>query len=527
MPLGLNWKKSISSTSKTPNNEEPVSIIGLDMVGHGIRLKPYQAYELKEILFEGQAGQRIFQALETGKSYWIPNGYEVSETPPLPTNQAIDGIVVEESREHFESRLNVDAQVATSHHVFSLDVQTGQLKLLRPEEESFYAAKTFFVPFWALYLPDVTGFSEKKFKLNIPTPFQYKNKRAYDQFFERYGTHYIKRAWIGGKALLAFTVAKSTGMTKANIRKSLHACYALASGSTDVNLKEAVAKLHDNSECVVLAQGGDAAKLGALNLLDEARYNEWLASVKENPKVVEFEAVGIWSLINDEEKRKALWEAYQTATIFTPFSTAFSDDRQKVHFIRGKECICYNSITRESSESKPIQEEWPCLTEVRGFETIDAIFRGTHVKSCEGQKLMNKLFFFKGNQCIRVDMETKEIDEGYPKSIAEEWSGVSFDKIDAILSSDSESLYFFFKDQYIRYNLITNQVDPGYPKPIVAKWAGVTFDRIDAVVVWKDVSAYFFRGNEYIRYDMVKYRSKGGYPKFLVGNYIEDWNLFD
>ncbi len=526
MPF-LNFQNLFSSSAKMPKPDAPPPIIGLDVVGRGITLKPHQAYEFKKVLFKRTKGDRIFHATETGKTYAVPEEYEVSETHPVPANQALDGIIIEESWEHFGEYFNLDAHVAASDNIFSVDAKVGQTKPLRFEEDYYCVVKTFFIPFWTLSLQDVTVFSDKNaFQLKIPTPFQYKYRREYKKFFERYGTHYIKRAWIGGKARLVLTIAKSAGMTTQDIRKSFNACNTLASDSPDASVKETVEQLQKHSECMVLAQGGESATLSARSLLDDTRYNEWLATVRENPKVVEFDAAGIWTLISDKEKAKALLDAYSAATIFTSFSALFSDDGQKVYFIRGKECTCYNVETHQTGEPKLITDMWPSLLKITGFETVYAVLKGTHVRSDEGTRLRSKLFLFKENQCVRLDIKTKQIDEGYPKPIAEQWPGVTFERIDAILGVDSESVYFFMDDQYIHYNLIDNKAD-SEQQPIGEGWVGLTFDRIDAAIAWKNGIAYFFRGNEYICYDTIKYCALGGYPKFLVGSYVEDWHLFD
>ncbi len=541
MPF-LNFKNLFSSSAKPHKPEAPSPVIGLDIVGRGIALKPHQAYELKNVLFKRTKWNRIFHPMAGGKNYCVPDGYEVNENFLLPANHALSRIVIEESWEHFDKRFNIDAHVAASNKVFTVEFSvevgtgSGQTKKWHPEEDSYYAVRTYFIPCWTLYLPDVTVFSdEKEFKLNIPTPFLHKHRREYEKFFERYGTHYIKKAWIGGKAMLTFTIAKSKRMTKKEFLKALNTCHAPTNGSTAPSLQESLEILQNNSECMVLAQGGESAKLGALSLLDDARYNDWLATVRENPKVVEFDAVGIWTLISDEKKAKALWEAYKAATIFTPFSAVFSYDGEKIYFIRGKQCTCYHIEKGKTGEPKLITELWPALSEINGFETVEAALNGTDLSLGDGESLHSKLFFFKGNKCVRLDIETEQIDEGYPKSIAEQWPGVTFDRIDATLSVDSESVYFFRGDQYIRYNIIEKKVysylrpNRTYSslRPIRDLWSGITFDRIDAAMAWRDGMAYFFRENEYIRCDTVKHRAEGEEPKFLVGNYIEDWHLFD
>ncbi|RKZ35592.1 MAG: hypothetical protein DRQ49_07750 [Gammaproteobacteria bacterium] len=510
-------------SEKTHDTEAFPPIIGLDMVGRGVRLKPHQVYELKDVLLKRTKHNQIFHAIETGQSYFVPaDGYAVDANHPLPTEHKV---IIEDSWEEFDKHFKVDSHLATSHNVFSVDVRMGQTKQLHSEEDSYYAAIISFIPFWTLYLPNVTEMSEQ-LNFELPLPFQYKYRKEYERFFEQYGTHYIKRAWIGGKAMLAFAIAK-TAITKPELRKVLNACYATEGDTLDANVKKVREKLHTASECVVLGQGGDPAKLGALRSLQENSYNDWLEALKENPKVIKFEAAGIWTLIPDEKKAKALLEAYKAITTFTPLSAVLNFDEEQVLFIRGKEYTCYNVEKRKTGEAKPIIELWPALLEIPGFDTVDAAIKGPKMKSHDGEILSNKLFLFKGDQCVCLDIDSNQIEESYPKPIAEEWPGVTFERIDAILPVDSETIYFFMEKQYIRYNPVKRQVDSGYPKQISPMWYGLTFDKIDAAFLREDGRAYFFRRDEYILYDTVKHRAEWVHPKFLVSNYIEDWNLFD
>jgi hypothetical protein len=509
-------------SEKTPDIDALPPIIGLDMVGRGVRLKPHQVYELKDVLLKRTKPQQIFHALETGQSYLLPaDGYAVDASHPISANQ--HQIIIEDSWEEFDKHFKPDNHLATSRHVFSVEVGMGQTKQLHSEEAVYYAAKSTFIPFWTLYLPNVTELSNELNLNDLPLPFQYKHREEYEQFFEQYGTHYIKRAWIGGKAMLIFTIAK-TAITKPELRKMLNACYE--NEHLDGNVKEMLKKLHQESECVVLGQGGNHAKLGALRSLQESSYNDWLETLKENPKVVEFEVAGIWTLIPDEKQAKALLEAYKAITTFIPLSAILRVD-EKVLFIKGKECTCYNIEKRYTGEPKPLIELWPALLEIPEFDAVDAVIKGTQMKSSDGKDISNKLFLFKGNQCVCLDIETNQIDEGYPKPIVEELPGVTFERIDAILPVDSETIYFFMEKQYIRYNPVKHQADSGYPQQTSARWEGITFDKIDAAFLREDGRAYFFRKDEYILYDTVKHHTEWLYPKFLVGNYIEDWNLFD
>ena len=112
-----------------PAKEFPL-IPGLDMVGRGIYLRPQQPFELKGVLFQ-QDGYQIYPSKETGQSYWVPGGYEVNDSPPMPASQALNQMRIEESWERFEKSTSLDVAAAVGNGPFSVDVnasQTGQLR---------------------------------------------------------------------------------------------------------------------------------------------------------------------------------------------------------------------------------------------------------------------------------------------------------------------------------------------------------------------------------------------------------------
>ena len=505
-------------------NELP-AIPGLDMVGRGIYLRPQQPFELKGVLFR-QDDHQIYPSKETGQSYRLPAGYEVNDSPPMPASQALNQMRIEESWERFEKTTSLDVSTAIGNGPFSVDVNASQTGQLRSEEEAYYALRNSFIPLWSVYIPDDRRFVGDDFDLDIPAPYDPAQRRAYERFFERFGTHYIKRVWVGGKATLAFTITKSKDMSKEDIKAGIKASMAgVGSASSNASSNSAKEKLQNNSECTVFGKGGDELKLATLSSLDEARYNEWLATIKDNPQVIEFDACGIWTLVDDDDKAKALRQAYIEATVFTPLRVVFNLDN-RVHVFRGKNCFSYNPDTIETTQSRPVKEKWPMLAQV-GFEQVDAAFLGKYLVSSKGEDLSRKLYFFNRDRYIRVDVDAMDIDPGYPKTIAEGWPGVTFERIDAALNVSPEALYFFLGNQYVRFNMLKNQAEEGYPEATSQRWAGLSFDRIDAAVYWGNAKVFFFRGNQHIRYDMVTYRADPGYPKFIFGNYVEDWKFFD
>ena len=501
------------------------TIPGLDMVGRGIYIRPQQTFELKGILFR-QEQYEVYPSKETGESYRVPLGYEVNDSPPMPSTQALNQIMIEESWERFEKQTSLDVAAAVGNAPFSVDVNASQTGQLRSEEEAYYALRNSFIPLWTLYIADDRRFVQEDFDLDIPVPFDPAQRRAYERFFDRFGTHYIKRVWVGGKAMLAFTIAKSSAMSKEEIKAGIKASQAgFGSSSANVGQQSAKEKLQSNSECTVFGKGGDELMLATLSSLDEARYNAWLATIKDNPQVIEFDACGIWTLIHDQAKAQALREAYVAATVFTPLRVVFNLD-QRVHVFRGKHCFSYNPDTGETTQTRPIKEKWPMLAQV-GFEQVDAAFLGKYLVSSTGEDLGRKLYCFNRDKYIRVDVDAGAIDPGYPRAIAEGWPGVGFERIDAAMNVSPEALYFFLGNQYIRFDMLKNRAAEGYPEPIAKRWTGLNFDRIDAAVYWGNAKVFFFRGNQHIRYDMVNYRIDPGYPRFIFGNYVEDWKFFD
>ena len=505
---------------------KPLSDIpGLEMVGRGIYIRPRQTFELKPILFHRDR-YRVYSSRETSQDYQVPEGYEVNDSPPMPATQALSRMMIEESWERFEKQTSVDASASTGNAPFSVDVNASQMGQVRSQEDAYYALRTSFIPLWALYIPDPGQLNDEELDLDIPTPFDPTQRRAYARFFERYGTHYIKRAWVGGKAMLTFTVAKSAEMSKDEIKAGIQASQiGVGSGSTSVGRQKAKEKLQSNSECTVFGKGGNELALATLSSLDEARYNEWVESIKDNPQLIEFDACGIWTLIDDTDKARALRDAYVRETVFTPVRAVLNVDA-RVHVFRGKTCFSYNPDAADASPSTPVETAWPMLADV-GFERVDAAFLGKYLMSGAGEDLSRKIYFFNRDEYIRVDIDRRVIDDGYPKRIADGWPGVPFKRVDAAVNVSGESLYFFLGKQYVRFDVEKNRADEGYPMPIAERWAGLNFDRIDAAVYWGNGKVYFFRDNQHIRYDTVNYCIDPGYPKFIFGNYYEDWKFFD
>ena len=128
-------------------------LTGLDVVGHGIYVRPHSPYQLTRQLFP-HANLRAFQSKETGVTYGVPEGYEVNDSPPMPANQALNQLMIEESFDRFEQQLRVDASLTAGNKLFSVDANATQAKQLRTSEDAYYALRSSCIPLWSVYLSE-------------------------------------------------------------------------------------------------------------------------------------------------------------------------------------------------------------------------------------------------------------------------------------------------------------------------------------------------------------------------------------
>ena len=525
-------------TAMKKARQDSLPMPGVNLVGRGIALMPYQPYQLRDVLFT-RSNERSYCSVETGQTYLIPEGYEVNENPPMPANKALNQVMIEESFERFNKSTSLDSNVAVGGGVFSISANLSSSNQVQSEEEAYYALRSSFIPLWTIFLPSSTGAPSEKLAADIPAPFHPDNRRDFDTFFARHGTHYIKRVWVGGQADLSFTIAKSSNMSKADIQAGISASYGPAgSGSVQSAAHEKKEQLQSNSECVVSGKGGNELLLAALSSLDEEKYNGWVQSITDNPQVIELEVEGIWNLIQDEAKAKALQAAYAAATTFTPISAMLrvrdevKDSRGKslknnMLFLRQEKYSAYDLIKGQARPEQRVKTLWPALAEA-GVMEVDAILEGTGLHTEEGEDLSKSAYFFDENTCVLMDMQTGTLAPGYPKSLDQALPGIGFRRIDAAFNAGPDFLYFFMGNQYLRYDHKKKQVaEGGYPQLISRRWAGVTFDRIDAATYWGNGKVYFFRGDQHIRYDLTTYRADPGYPKNIIGSYVEDMKFFE
>jgi len=130
-----------------------------------------------------------------------------------------------------------------------------------------------------------------------------------------------------------------------------------------------------------------------------------------------------------------------------------------------------------------------------------------------------KAYLFKNGEYYRFDLADQQIEQGYPRTTKDFWTGVTFDAIDAAAVWPDGKAYLFRGTEYIRYDLKADKADEGYPLSIKDHWTGMPFDSIDAAVVWPDGNAYFFKGTQYARYNIKNEKVDDGYPLAIADHW--------
>jgi hypothetical protein len=603
VPVAATNAVQAGGASDKPKSETPAPISsdevnaqalvpGAEVIGRGIRIRPRQPYELKDVLFDelkhvllNREHQHYkYYSRANNKTYNVPNGCEINGSPPLPANQSAAETLIEESWDRFSNQLTFNVQAAVNAPIVTIDPSAFHAANLKSEENSYYAMRTAFVPLFSIYyIPSVPS-SIADLDKEAPTgAFDTDKRDEYNKIFDRFGTHYVKCAWVGGKASLVFVVSKSSHLNEQQIRIGIQASVGGGLGRVDASgeQKQAIETLKNNSSCRVFGSGGDKIQLAQLSKLDEDGYKKWLESIKISPEVIQLEVAGIWTLVKNPDAAEVLKRAYIEESSFIPLKAIVPIGASSYFLNRRGHIFAYNP--RPASGERKAEDipfdlvdpvalqkalvENPALrgTKLSDFEPSQ-IASSTAVASGRlsdrsrelmkylavlgtdpryypftypdsafslygfGNGLDGMIDLFEKGKCLRlqIDGDTSRVAEGYPMAINKAWPGVDFDRVDATVAvAASNRVYFFRGSEYIRVEYDGQVIGNPKRNPIEGHWPGVVFARLDAAFYYGNSKAYFFSGDQYIRYDLALGCADPGYPRYLSSNYVDDWELFE
>ena len=569
-------------------------IPGGDIIGRGVYIRPRQPYELKSVLFnqtapessyahrwttweDGEKGDGQKKLIIKKISYRLPGGCAVNPSPPMPADQSFGQTLIEESWSRFSKELTL---TASTSDMLVIDASAFHASTLKSHEDSYYALKSSFVPLWNLYMPSVPDTLSDKLSEMMPkdkstfAEFDWAHRDKYAKTFDRYGTHFVKSVWVGGKASLVFSVAKSSHLSTNEISAAVNATLGGVKGTYNTSLET----FRRNSSCKVFGSGGDSLALAKINGFEQDAYNAWLDSVASLPAVIQLRVVGIWTLIHDKVGAEALKQAYIRETTFVPVtaivpigpyyiflkdSWGFAVDYLESPYdskVKTLSCVDYEMAKESCERLKSLEKaealtdkdkeavnklrerlnrkKWPTEPDPRlRLEKIDKFLpflRDSEFLPPQAALSLggNIVLVFRNRKCLRLDFNVFDFAkikaDGSPKDISDQFPGVDVDRVDAALHIAPDKLYIFSGPDYYRIDVRPDGTyAPAIKEEIVKGWPGVDFERIDTATYWKNGKVYFFYEDQYIRYDVSNHRADSGYPKQILSNYVEDWEVFN
>src|SRR5215472_2906169 len=132
-------------------------IPGSQFLGRGVYLSPRRPYELKDFLLRrGTPKSRLLNInADMERTYEIPDDCEVNHSPPLPAGTWIGQTIIEESWSRFSQELTLNANAAVGDQGLSIDATSFHGSNLQSEDDSYYAMRRSFIPFYSVFLPRV------------------------------------------------------------------------------------------------------------------------------------------------------------------------------------------------------------------------------------------------------------------------------------------------------------------------------------------------------------------------------------
>ena len=137
----------------------------------------------------------------------------------------------------------------------------------------------------------------------------------------------------------------------------------------------------------------------------------------------------------------------------------------------------------------------------------------------------NRLYLFKNGNYWLWDLEYDEPVTGFPRPISTDFPGLP-DHLDAAVYSGTRNqsyankIYFFSGDSYWRWNVELKKIDNGYPKSITQNWPGLPRS-LDAATFGgltngpSQDKLYFFKGDVVFRWDLNADRIDDAFPSAL------------
>ena len=244
--------------------------------------------------------------------------FDMSKIPveSMTINRVEVDVHTENSLVELAKSLSISAGVEAKYMAFSASVKTDYQSSYESSTEKAYTRVVAYVKKKRHYLSNDTTC-----KRYITTEFKndLMGNMSPERFFNKYGTHFVREAGMGGALTMNLITNKEQSESKESLKIAIEASYGdIVSGSCTTEQKNSIKKIMSRSTFKCYVDGGkNVSSLNMNNLFTE--YPAWVKSVDDNPAKWEFcfvpsdnSLVPIWELGATGNRRKELIAYYET-----------------------------------------------------------------------------------------------------------------------------------------------------------------------------------------------------------------------
>lgn len=252
-----------------------------------------------------------------GKTYVYP---DAANLQIINISQAQDEIVAGESRTSYVKSLNSVTKISGNYGFFEGSLETDFSSEQNETTDNAFSTVRYVSKFWRMSIPSEIDrrFITPNFLKDLEGPAAL----APNDFFERYGTHYVASFTVGGRADFNSTTSSTTFSSVQALSVAAEMSYKSINGSITASEKikyqTQIDTFNSNSISTSLTQGG-STKLGAIILNGPQAFSDWVSSIETNPVMVDFDQDSLrplWTLCQDSARRAELEAAYPTFMMF-------------------------------------------------------------------------------------------------------------------------------------------------------------------------------------------------------------------
>lgn len=308
----MNTRENIAVMETQDVCDEKQIIPGLDWVGRGVEFGPEVFIKKHNILYFDQS---VTSEQYTDENWLVPPNYKVDYSPADLPNVNDGQILVVEDYNSFKTCFEVETKIKGRYGLTSASCSANFARKVFSESKSYYGFIRYFNTMFQLYVSDDAQWIPPNWG-ELEGKTISKDYDDFKRFFQKYGTHYVQSARIGGEFCGAYCAKQSEWRSSTQIETALKAAYAtINKASVDSSIQKDINRLNSTESQQWNISGGDFGRLGLLKNIftveDQNKIDEWIASIKDTPECIYFNFVPIWDKAEDDSLQDELIKAYQ------------------------------------------------------------------------------------------------------------------------------------------------------------------------------------------------------------------------